>query len=64
MNNIPEANGSENGRVLGTSMAYGFMLGELPATQERDVITAGDRYMIQARTRWIFYSFFTTFTEL
>jgi hypothetical protein len=29
MNNIPEANGSENGRVLGTSMAYGFMLSEL-----------------------------------
>ena len=39
MNNIPEANGSGGGRVLGASMAYGFMFAELPATQERDVIT-------------------------
>lgn len=39
MNNIPEANGSGSGRVLGANMAYGFMFAELPATQERDVIT-------------------------
>ena len=39
MNTIPEANGSQSGRVLGANMAYGFMFAELPKTQKPNVIT-------------------------
>jgi hypothetical protein len=38
MNTIPEANGSQSGRVLGANMAYGFMFAPISKTEDRKVL--------------------------